>query len=92
MSSRPIIDKEKRFRGSYSVFSDITKLREVEQALRSREQELKNKARNLEELNAALNVLLKRREDEVRDFEKRILSNKKPHLSCPRNRVSVIIP
>ena len=54
---------------------DITELKQVEKALIRREQELKSKTEELEELNAALRVLLKHREEDKRELEDNVLSN-----------------
>jgi DNA-binding CsgD family transcriptional regulator len=43
--------------------------------LKTREKELFIKSRNLEEVNTALKVLLKRRDEDSKEFEKRVLSN-----------------
>ena len=45
--------------------------------LRRREAELKEKALNLEEINTALNVLLRRRSDEIQAVEENVLSSVK---------------
>jgi len=50
---------------------------EAEDALRKREAELAAQSRHLEEVNAALNVLLKRREEDKVDLEERVLANVK---------------
>ena len=62
---------------SVSSFFDITAWKEAERALKKREQELRAKSRNLEELNTALRVLLKQRENDRTEFEEKILSNVK---------------
>ena len=49
----------------------------ADQVLKTREKELFIKSRNLEEVNTALKVLLKRREEDSKEFEKRVLSNVK---------------
>ena len=54
---------------------DITERKQVEEALRKSERELKSKTENLEEVNAALNVLLKRVEEGRIELEEKILSN-----------------
>src|SRR4030042_2928831 len=54
---------------------DITKRKQAEEALSKSEKELKSKTENLEEVNAALNVLLKRGEEGRIELEKTILSN-----------------
>jgi PAS domain S-box-containing protein len=56
---------------------DITARKEAEDALRKREDELASQSRHLEEVNAALNVLLKRREEDKEDLEGRVLANVK---------------
>jgi PAS domain S-box-containing protein len=54
---------------------DITERKQAEEALRKSERELKAKTENLEEVNAALNVLLKRVEAGRIELEEKILSN-----------------
>jgi DNA-binding response OmpR family regulator/DNA-binding CsgD family transcriptional regulator len=54
---------------------DITKRKQAEEALSKSEKELKSKAEKLEEVNAALNVLLKRVEEGRIELEEKILSN-----------------
>ena len=75
MSPMPLYDDQGIFAGSYSVITDVTRLKRAEEELRRREQELEAKTQNLEEANAALKVLLKRREEDRRDFEERIMAN-----------------
>ena len=75
VSPRPVFDENGKFKGSIAVITDITKLKETEQALRKREKELETQAANLEEMNAALKVLLKRREQDEREFEEKVLFN-----------------
>jgi DNA-binding response OmpR family regulator/DNA-binding CsgD family transcriptional regulator len=54
---------------------DITKRKQAEEALSKSEKELKSKTQNLEEVNAALNVLLKRVEEGRIELEEKISSN-----------------
>ncbi len=54
---------------------DITERKQAEEALRKSERELKLKTENLEEVNSALNVLLKRVEKGRIELEEKILSN-----------------
>lgn len=75
MSPKPLYDDDGKFVGSYSVITDVTLIKQTEEALRQREQELEIKTQNLEEANAALRVLLKRREEDKRELEERIMAN-----------------
>jgi PAS domain S-box-containing protein len=63
---------------------DITDRKRNEDTLRTMAEELKSKTNALEEMNAALRVLLKQREEDKVDLEKRILASVKelviPHL------------
>lgn len=56
---------------------DITRLKEIETELREREKELQMKTHNLEEMNTALRVLLKRREEDRGDLEEKVMFNMK---------------
>lgn len=58
-----------------AVAYDITERKQAEEALLAREQELKSQTRDLEEMNLALKVLLKKREDDKADLENNMLSN-----------------
>lgn len=60
---------------SISSLTDITDWKETEKRLKLREEELEIKSRNLQELNTALRVLLKQREDDRLELEEKVLSN-----------------
>ncbi|NPU86524.1 MAG: PAS domain S-box protein [Syntrophaceae bacterium] len=60
---------------SVASFADITEQKRSEAALRKREQEVQRKSRSLEEVNTALKVLLKQREDDRTELEEKVLSN-----------------
>jgi PAS domain S-box-containing protein len=62
---------------SIVIFRDITGRKQAEEALRIREAELEIRANELEELNSALRVLLKRREEDQKEIEEKVLSNVK---------------
>jgi len=62
------------------IIRDNTDKKLIERELRERERELAIKARNLEDLNAALKVLLRRREEDQREIEQRIIDNVKELL------------
>jgi PAS domain S-box-containing protein len=56
---------------------DITERRQAYKALQNRESELETKTQELEELNAALKVLLKRREEDKSDLQDSVVVNVK---------------
>jgi PAS domain S-box-containing protein len=60
---------------SVASLVDITERKFAEEALKKRERELKDKTDELEELNAALRVLLKRREEDKLELENNVISN-----------------
>lgn len=63
--------------GLQGVLSDITDLKETEEALKERERDLTNKTEHLEEVNAALRVLIEKREKDKDDLEEQVLRNVK---------------
>ena len=75
ISPKAILDDSDNFIGSFAVVTDITHLKEIEASLKKREKELERKKVNLEEMNAALNVLLAKRDDDKRNIENSIASN-----------------
>jgi PAS domain S-box-containing protein len=80
VSPKPIFDENGRFNGSFSVITDITKLKNVESALQARQRELSVKGAHLEEMNAALRVILERRDRDKKELEERILFNIKEQV------------
>jgi PAS domain S-box-containing protein len=63
--------------GSVHILRDISRRKVAENALRQRGEELQTQARSLEEVNTALKVLLKQREEDKGDLEEKVLSNVK---------------
>jgi PAS domain S-box-containing protein len=87
---------------SIASLVDITDLRRADETLKVRGRELENKTIELEELNAALRVLLKRREEDRNELEEKVLSNVKklvlPYIEKlkkgpldPMTRTSILI-
>ena len=61
----------------FVIYEDVTEQRRAEEALRKSEADLLEKSRYLEEVNAALKVLLKRRESDKAELEENLLANVK---------------
>jgi PAS domain S-box-containing protein len=76
-----LTDAEDNIAGHLSSGDDVTEIKEREQALREKDAELEIKTRNLEEVNTALRVLLKRREKDKAELEEKVLSNVKDLVS-----------
>jgi len=71
--SGPITIHNKKF--LFSIIYDITDRKLARSALKESERELKIKTKDLEELNAALKVLLNKRQEDKEELEEGILSN-----------------
>lgn len=59
---------------------DISARKKAEEALREREEELSIQSRNLEEMNTALKVLLRQREEDRAELQEQILVNVKTRI------------
>jgi PAS domain S-box-containing protein len=57
------------------IIRDISERKKAEQAIKERESELDIKNQSLEEMNAALRVLLKRRDEDKAELEEKVLLN-----------------
>jgi putative methionine-R-sulfoxide reductase with GAF domain len=55
-----------------STLAGIIELKQTDQALKTREKELEIKTNSLEEMNSALKVLLKRREEDRKELEEKV--------------------
>jgi len=68
------------YRGKSAVMGnivDITEHKRSEEAVREKREELNIKTKSLEEVNTALRVLLKRRDEDKAELEEKVLSNVK---------------
>ena len=61
----------------YSIIHDITKRKQTELSLIVKRKELENKTHELEEVNTALKVLLKQRDEDKKEFEEKVIANVK---------------
>jgi len=73
----PLYDSKGTIVGAIESIRDITERKQAEEALENREKELETKTLELEDLNAALRVLLKQREEDRSELEQKVLSNVK---------------
>jgi PAS domain S-box-containing protein len=75
--NRAIFDSNGAIEEFQSVGRDVTERKKAEEALKEKEAQLKAKADSLEEVNTALRVLLKRRDNDKEELEAKVLSNVK---------------
>jgi PAS domain S-box-containing protein len=77
--------------GFMGIARDITDRKRTEAMLKTSEEELKRKTRNLEEVNTALRVLLKHREEDKKELEQTVMTNLNervmPYLERLRDRL-----
>lgn len=73
----PIYGNSGEIVGTAGISRDISDRKRNEDELKKRERELAAKSRNLEELNIALKVLLKQREEDKAELEEKVLTNVK---------------
>ncbi len=85
----PSFDNRGNIVGAIESIRDITDRKQVEESLKYREQELEANNIQLQDLNAALRVLLKQREQDKNDLEEKVLANIKklimPYLDKLKN-------
>jgi len=78
----PLYNSRGNVVGAIESIRDITVRKRAEEALKKREKDLKTKSHNLEELNTALKVLLRQREQDKDELEENVLANVK-QLAMP---------
>lgn len=80
----PRADDKGNIIGLVGIARDVSERKRAEEALRKREAELEAQSYHLEEVNTALKVLLKQRENDKKELEDNVLSNVRqlvnPHL------------
>jgi DNA-binding CsgD family transcriptional regulator len=89
----PLYNSKGDIVGAIESIRDITERKQSEEAIENREKQLEAKTHELEDLNAALRVLLKQREEDRSELEQKVLSNVKvlilPHLEKLKNTVDM---
>jgi PAS domain S-box-containing protein len=89
----PLYDSKRRIVGAIESIRDITERKQAEEMLEKREVELEAKTNELEDLNAALRVLLKQREEDRNELEQKVLSNVKllilPYIEKLKSRIDL---
>lgn len=75
VAPKAIVDKLGIFKGSFAVITDITAIKETSKMLENKERALIDKTKNLQEVNTALKVLLKKREEDKTELEEKVLAN-----------------
>jgi PAS domain S-box-containing protein len=75
VSTKAVLEPDGKVKESFSVITDITELKKNEEMLQRSKQELTEEKENLDQMNSALNVLLKKREEEIAEVEQRLRLN-----------------
>ncbi|MGO9314934.1 MAG: PAS domain S-box protein [Syntrophobacteraceae bacterium] len=79
-TASPLFNMNEELIGAVQAIRDVSELRQIESSLLKREADLREKAHQLEEINTALKVLLRRREEDKEDLEESILANVKESI------------
>ena len=78
--AKGVYDSEGNIKYINGIFLDVSDQKQAEEALSKKEAELKENSRSLEELNTALRVLLKKRDENKAELVNNILSEAKEYL------------
>jgi PAS domain S-box-containing protein len=70
-----IRDESGEVQGSFAFISDINEIKQTEQKLKQREIELETKNIRLKEMNIALNILVKKRDEDKKELEEKVMTN-----------------
>ena len=75
INATTIRDESGEVQGAFALLTDITPMKQAEQRLKQREKELEIKNIHLKEMNTALNILLKKRDEDKKELEEKVLTN-----------------
>jgi PAS domain S-box-containing protein len=75
INATTIRDESGEVQGAFALITDITDMKQTEQRLKQREKELEIKNIRLEEMNTALNILLKKRDEDKKELEEKVMTN-----------------
>jgi PAS domain S-box-containing protein len=75
VAPKALFESGNRYKGSFAVITDVSRLKKTEAVLKSRERQLSEKTRRLQKMNTALEVLLQKREQDRLEIEKKVLLN-----------------
>ncbi len=75
VAPREIVDDLGNVKGSFAVIMDITEITETNTILRNKERDLIEKTVSLQEVNTALRVVLKKRDEDKNELEEKVVRN-----------------
>jgi PAS domain S-box-containing protein len=75
INATTIRDESGEIECAFALITDITDMKQTEQRLKQREKELEIKNIRLEEMNAALKILLEKRDEDKKELEEKVMTN-----------------
>jgi PAS domain S-box-containing protein len=75
INATTIRDESDEVECAFALITDITDMKQTEQRLKQREKELEIKNIRLEEMNAALKILLEKRDEDKKELEEKVMTN-----------------